>query len=335
MPTWGEILQELQVAIQQNPTIQPFDPVRRRYLSQLHLHTGRNTIIYATRWLQPLPNTDPAGISITDEDMHGFMEVVHGLTGSSLDLIIHSPGGSGEAAAAIVSYLRSKFSDIRVIIPHAAMSAATMLSCSGNRIVMGRHSFIGPIDPQFILQTQLGTRFVPAQAIIDQFEMGKEQCKDPQNLGAWLPILSQYGPATLVECQNAIGLSRQFVYNWLKDYMFGDITDRAEAERRADAIATSLANHQQFMSHAFHIDRDLAKHLDGTQGLIIDDLEGTQVFQDDVLSIFHATMHTFNGTPAVKIIENHLGRAYIKSAPHPVTQIALPGNTPPTPPRTP
>ncbi len=34
------------------------------------------------------------------------MEVSHGLEGDGLDLILHSPGGSPEAAEAIVSYLR-------------------------------------------------------------------------------------------------------------------------------------------------------------------------------------------------------------------------------------
>jgi hypothetical protein len=47
-------------------------------------------------------------------------------------------------------------------------------------------------------------------------------------------------------------------------------------------------------------------------GLIIEDLERDQVFQDNILSIFHATTHTFNGTNAVKIIENHKGKAFIK-----------------------
>ena len=31
-----------------------------------------------------------------------------------------------------------------------------------------------------------------------------------------------------------------------------------------------------------------------------------------VLSVFHATTHTFSGTNAMKIIENHNGKAFIK-----------------------
>lgn len=96
---------------------------------------------------------DPGMISIADEDIQGLMEVIHGLKGDSLDLILHSPGGSAEATEAFVSYLRMKFKDLRVIIPYAAMSAATMLSCAANSIVMGKQSFIGPIDPQVVFQT--------------------------------------------------------------------------------------------------------------------------------------------------------------------------------------
>ena len=46
----------------------------------------------------------------------------------------------------------------------------------------------------------------------------------------------------------------------------------------------------------------------------IEDLESDQRLQDAVLSVFHATVQTFNQTRAVKIIENHKGRAYVKIA---------------------
>lgn len=46
--------------------------------------------------------------------------------------------------------------------------------------------------------------------------------------------------------------------------------------------------------------------------------------QDIFLSVFHATTHTFNGTAAVKIIENHLGKAFIKQAQPMIVQIPNP-----------
>jgi len=298
MPTWGEILNEFNT-----PPANP-DSVRRKYLSLLTQHTGRDAILYSTKWTDPT-GVNPDTISITEEDLQGFMEVVHGLRNNKLDLILHSPGGSPVATEAIVKYLRKKFEDIRVIVPQGAMSAGTMLACSANAIVLGKHSFLGPIDPQFILQTPLGVRMVPAQAILDQFDMAKEECKNTQNLGSWLPILSQYGPGMLIECKNAIALSKKLVKDWLAQFMFHG---QKRASHKASIVARSLADHKEFKSHARHLSRDDCKKL----GLIIEDLEADQTLQDLVLSVFHASTITFNVSPAAKIIENQNGKAFVK-----------------------
>src|SRR5579885_3071525 len=119
--------------------------------------------------------------SVADEDIQVLMEVIHGVKETALDLIIHSPGGSLAAADACVQYLRSKFDHIRVFVPHAAMSAATMIACAADEIVMGKHSFLGPIDPQFIMNTSLGARSIPAQAILEQFEIAKRNVMTLRN----------------------------------------------------------------------------------------------------------------------------------------------------------
>ncbi|RLG20563.1 hypothetical protein DRN74_05170 [Candidatus Micrarchaeota archaeon] len=126
MPTWGEILNELRNIIEKEKR-PPFDIVRRKYLQQLSNHTKRNVILHASKGTQPT-NIPAELISITDKDIQGFMEVISGLSGPNLDLIIHSPGGSAEATEALVKYLRSKFNHIRAIIPYGAMSAA-IVSC--------------------------------------------------------------------------------------------------------------------------------------------------------------------------------------------------------------
>ena len=137
MPSWGEIGREIASVdlAQISPAASQFDIVRRKYLAQMHGLTGRATMIYATKWAMPNVGAlvPPDMLSITVNDIHGFMEAVYGLTGRELDLIIHSPGGSAEAAEAIVVYLRSKFDHIRVFVPHMAMSAATMLACAADR----------------------------------------------------------------------------------------------------------------------------------------------------------------------------------------------------------
>ena len=108
-----------------------FDNIRRKYLLKHHQHTENSVILYASGWLQK-NNAPPEAITINDEDIQALMEVTNGIGGGCLDLILHSPGGSPEAAEAIVSYLRSRFKTIRVIVPQLAMSAATMVACAAD-----------------------------------------------------------------------------------------------------------------------------------------------------------------------------------------------------------
>lgn len=306
MPTWSGILSELQ-QLQAQIGQADFDAVRRKYLATLHAHTGRSIILYAAKWTQGSV-IDPAAISINDEDLQGLMEVIHGLPEAPLDLIIHSPGGSPEATEMMVRYLRSKFPHIRAIVPQAAMSAATMLACAANEIVMGKHSALGPVDPQFIINGPLGRTAVPAQAILDQFDLARTECVDPTKLNAWLPMLSQYGPALLKQCENALELAEELVAEWLEEWMLkGDTAGKEKARR----IAGALRDHVTFKSHGRHITRDRAEGM----GLMIRHLEDDQQLQDLTLSVFHATTHTFGATACVKIIENHLGKAFIKLQP--------------------
>ncbi len=219
MPIWSEILAEVRETTNGGANPPDFDAVRRKYLVELYHHTERPIILYASGWLQK-GGIQPELINIGDEDIQALMEVTSGLGGgSSLDLILHSPGGSPESAEAIVSYLRSRFSHIRVIVPNLAMSAATMIACSANIIVLGKHSFLGPTDPQIILPTPLGVRAVPAQAILSQFERAARETGDSSKLAAWLPMLSQYGPDLLVLSEESLELSRELVRNWVESYM--------------------------------------------------------------------------------------------------------------------
>ncbi len=232
------------------------------------------------------------------------------------------PWGSAEATASIVRYVRSKFYDLRVFVPLAAMSAATMWALAGNRIVMGKHSQLGPIDPQLVTPQGL----VPARAIIDQFERASEECsKDPTRLGAWMPILQQYGSALLELCANAEALARRLVEDWLQRYMFAGRTDAEEAAAKAAGFFADYALHR---SHALGIDRDQARAV----GVLVDDLEHNPQLQDAVLSVHHASLHTLSG-PCVKLIENHEGRGVYELAQQAVVQlpVQIPVPTPVSP----
>ncbi|MCY4369921.1 MAG: serine protease [bacterium] len=247
------------------------------------------------------------------------MEAMSNIEERKLDLILTSPGGSPEAAEAIMGYLRTRFDHIRAVVPVAAMSAATMMALACDEILMGTHSQLGPIDPQFTLMTPEGPRSSPGQAIIDQFEMAKTECQDPRNIGAWLPLLRSLTPGLIAQCIHSRDRAEEFVAEQLGAHML-------EGNHvKAKDVAKWFADFSRFKSHG----RPVTVFDAQQQGLKVTRLEDDQTLQDLVLSVHHATRHTFNDTGTTKLIENHHGRAYLQIS----TQVVVPG--PPTGPQPP
>lgn len=281
------------------------DTVRRRYLREYSDYTGRNVILYATAFgskklaIQQIPDFL---ISITQEDIQGFMSAIHELKGDNLDLIIHNPGGSAEATEQIVMYLRKKFSHIRAIIPQNAMSAATMLSCACDELIMAKHSAIGPIDPQMGVIANNGSRYmIPAQSILDEFEQAKQEIiKNPELATLWVNRINSYPHGFFKKCEDTINLSIKLVGDWLNLYMFSD-SERKEGKRIANWLCSG--DHK---THGRPININKAIE----QGLKVTPLESDPKLQDLVLSIFHSTMVTFDVTQCVKIIENQAGKGW-------------------------
>ena len=125
--------------------------------------SGRVVISYSSGWLQKRNNR--ITYSVEGSDVHGLMECCYGVTERELDLVLHSPGGSAQAAEQILEYLRTRFDYIRAIVPLQAKSAATMIALGCDEIFMGAHSELGPIDPQIVVPVPEGSRFAPAHAI--------------------------------------------------------------------------------------------------------------------------------------------------------------------------
>jgi membrane-bound ClpP family serine protease len=224
-----------------------------------------------------------------------------------LDLVLHTPGGETAATESLVHYLRSFFgTNIRAIVPQLAMSAGTMIACACNEIVMGKHSNLGPIDPQF--------NGLPAHGIVEEFQRAHREIKaDNSKVAVWQPIIAKYHPALIGECEKAIEWSNKMTEEWLLSGMFAGASG---ATATVAAILKELSDHALTKSHARHLDPDKCKQI----GLKIIDLEADQGLQEAVLSVHHACIHTLTATNAFKIIENHHGVAFIQAAPTVVVQ---------------
>jgi ATP-dependent protease ClpP protease subunit len=247
--------------------------MRRKYLGELFKLTDRNVIVYYSGWLQKaaLERIGYSGFAVDDNDKNGFMAAIHKLDRSKgLDLFLHTPGGDLAATESLVDYLRAMFGkNIRAVIPQLAMSARTMMALSCKEIVMGKHSSLGPIDPQIF--------GIPAHGIIEEFnEAAKQIQTNPALIHLWHPIIAKYNPTLIGECQKAIAWSNEIVKEWL---MLGMFDGDSDAEEKINVIA----------------------------------LEDDNDFQEAALTVHHACIQTLSATPACKIIENHLGIAYIET----------------------
>lgn len=297
MAAWNEILNETKASGSVH------DQVRRKYLRKLANHTKRNVILYYSGWLQK-PNllSEPGiDIGISDADKNGFMSVVHKLDRSKgLDLFLHTPGGDMAATESIVDYLHSMFgTDIRAIVPQIAMSGGTILALACKEIVMGKQSNIGPIDPQS------GPRSVVA--LLEEFDQIRQDILlNPSSALLWEPILRKLEPGSIHQYRQAVNWSHEMAERFLRSNMFaGD----ASASEKIAEIIRHLTDSETTKSHGRHIPLDEAKQIFGNK---IVELETDQKFQDLVLTVHHASIITLQATGCYKMLENHMGRAFMQ-----------------------
>lgn len=223
---------------------------------------------------------------------------------TGLTLILHTPGGQTNATETFVSYLRTKFTDIEVIVPALAMSAGTMISLSADRVIMGRQSQLGPIDPQ--MQLSNGGS-ISARAVTEQFERAKNEVQtDVTNAHIWAPIVQSLGPSLLQEAQNALDYSETMVARWLARGMFKGAQD---PEAEGNRVAHHFNDAMTHKSHGRRIDRDEAR----SQGVVVEDLEESQPLQEAVLTVYHLMTLLFGIGTNVKLFWSDAGSIWAKS----------------------
>lgn len=167
-----------------------------------------------------------------------------------------------------------------------------MIAMSCNQIIMGKHSSLGPIDPQ------IGG--VACQAVLDEFESAKQDVMTNSSLmNVWNPIIAKYHPTFIGECKNSIKWSEHLADKWLKN---------VNPAINMDEINKLFISHADSFSHSRHISAAECK----SAGLNIVDLEDDHDLQDAVLSLHHCYMIMFDKFKVSKIVENNIGGCYIQ-----------------------
>lgn len=264
--------------------------LRKETFLRIEKITKRPLICYVTK-THNLPQGIPAYID--DSDLTGFGDLTQSIQGGAVDIFIVSNGGSVEATERIVRLIRERFEIVRFIIPANAYSAATLISFSGNEIVMDSLGTLGPIDPQI--------NGIPARAILRAFETIEKRLKDegPRALTAYMPLISKYELHILEICKSAQELSKELARNWLSTYML----KCAEDNPKVTEIVDFFSNYDILKSHGRSIDRGKGREL----GLKIINVENIEGLADLVRSLYNQYELWFDKTPFYKVFENAYG----------------------------
>lgn len=223
---------------------------RQELIRSIESFTGRRLLVY-------ISNLNHPQNSITREDIAPYSELVGSLNqGDSVDLIIQSPGGDPNAAETIVNSLLSKAGNLRVIVPQAAKSAATMMCLAADEILMSDTSELGPIDPQIPISTAYGYVYRPAQAFLNGLKYIEDAHTGQSALNpAYYPFLQGVDAALIDYCYKSIEHSKKLAVKWLTRSMCSG--DTACANR----IAESLVNIEEYPNHGSVINYSEAKTL--------------------------------------------------------------------------
>lgn len=239
--------------LDRNMNVQQLNAERKSQLTRISELRGRDVLVYASDFDKP--DTPPHWLMIAYADVLPITDQISNLRGEKLDLFLETGGGSGEVAEDIVRLLHDKYQEVAIIVPGWAKSAGTIIAMSGDEILMGPASALGPIDAQIARQG----RVFSADALLEGMEKIKKEVETTRTLNrAYIPMLQALSPGELQSAQNALDFAKRLVTDWLACYKFKnwathsstgkDVTDK-DKKKRAAEIAEQLCDHQKWLTH--------------------------------------------------------------------------------------
>ncbi len=184
---------------------------------------------------------------INQNDTVPFVDLLHNIKhGDNVDLLLHTIGGSVDAAEKLIRLVRSKVRDgqLRVIVPELAKSAGTVMVLGADCVVMSDTSELGPIDPQMLFSDSRGN--VRWHSVLNYLhaydEHYKEVAEHPDNEAAKI-MLAKIDPDTVKLCRAVEARARQSAESLLLHGMFrngGNITQ----------TVSELLDTERWLSHS-------------------------------------------------------------------------------------
>ena len=232
---------------------------RQTIIKHIQARTGRRLISYISG----------NECIINDNDTMPFVDLLYNVEPrSSLDLLLHTQGGSIDSAEKLVRMVRSKVgeAEFRVVVPEFAKSAGTLLVLGSDRVVMSDMSELGPIDPQMVFADSNGLRrWQPVQNYLDAYdEYTSSVNANPDNVAAQI-MLGKLDPPTVKLCRAIRDRARQCAEDLLRHGMFRETGNWSQT-------VAELLDTRRWISHSQMISWQDAQHPD-TIGLVVEHLD--------------------------------------------------------------
>ena len=202
------------------------------------------------------------------DDVYDELRKSYSTCGGKIDVIIESSGGDLDATYNLAMLFRKYGNNsLNFIIPRWAKSAATLLACAGDSIMMTPVAELGPLDPQITEMNPLEGRLEKYSPLHLNATLGlirKEYTDGNQMFAEGLLKRLQF-PLTLGSIEKSIEIAQQYLLRLLITRMLkgNDVITKTISEK----LTTGYAD------HGYCINSDEAKSL----GLKVYDLNENQL----------------------------------------------------------
>lgn len=172
----------------------------------------------------------------------------------SIDLLIISNGGDPIVSWRIISLLREKFSNVSVLIPYTAFSAATLLALGADEILMHPFGNLGPLDPQLSFPDgNGGVKTISYEDIMKYIEFVKDTGITDQELlqRSFEKLTAEIPPTTIGFAKRSSQLGLTMGQKLLATHM--------SDENKTKVISETL--NTKFYHHGYPLGRKEAKEI--------------------------------------------------------------------------
>lgn len=238
----------------------------KKAITEIEVIRGRPCVCYVANVI----NTQVSKIAIDVSDDLPFNEMIRKIPAhhKKIDIVLVTPGGSGNQISQFVNALRPRFDEVSFLLPHMCMSAGTLWALSGDEILMDDRAFIGPIDPQVHVKNG---GMAPAQSILVLMDTIRDEGqKALQNGGQppwhYIRLIDTMDPKVIGDAINQSNYSIKLASSYLETYKFKHwvvhsdnrpVTSEERAQRALE-VAQQLCSNDFWKSHGHGITQGVA-----------------------------------------------------------------------------